>query len=123
MRLVSVSPPDIERYHLRVLLLLVPGAISYEDLLTAPDGTVCTTFQEACNKRNLLDNDNVWVSTLADAVTTQSPKQLRYLFAYMLLYCSIDDPVMLYTQFHYDLYQDYLNRLDEVSTVQAFAKT
>ena len=112
-RLVSVSPRDIERYHLRVLLLMVPGATSYEYLRTSADGTVCSTFLEACNKRHLLDNDTAWVATLTDAVNSQSPKQIRRLFAYMLLYCNISDPVMLFTQFYADFFEDYLLHLPE----------
>jgi ATP-dependent DNA helicase PIF1 len=123
-RLVNVSPRDVERYHLRILLLLVPGPTSYDSLKTAPDGTVCSTFLEACNKRHLLDNDTVWVETLNDAVLSDSPKQLRRLFAYMLLYCNISDPLFLYTQFVFDLCQDYSfgNRSDDEAQQRALYK-
>ncbi|KAI3418157.1 hypothetical protein GPALN_010373 [Globodera pallida] len=50
--MVKVSPADPERYHLRLLLLHVKGACSYDELKTIRnlDGSVkvCTTFAEAC---------------------------------------------------------------------------
>ena len=74
-RLVHVSPRDRERYHLRVLLLNVPGATSFNDLLTF-DNIVYTSFQQVCKARHLIDDDAVWERTLQEAITADSPKQL-----------------------------------------------
>lgn len=52
-RMYSVSPKDIERFHLRMLLNHVPGACSFEDLRTF-DGVIYETFKEACRARQLL---------------------------------------------------------------------
>ena len=82
----------------------------------APDNLVCSTFLEACNKRGLLDNDTIWVQTLTEAAAMNTPNRLRYLFAYLLLYSNVSDPVALYTQFHYDLMHDFL-RNDPDETV------
>ncbi|CEP09067.1 hypothetical protein, partial, partial [Parasitella parasitica] len=45
-RMYTVSPRDIEKYHLRLLLLHVPGATSYESLRTV-NGVLHNTFQAA----------------------------------------------------------------------------
>ena len=48
----SVSPRHPEQFHLRTLLLHVPGAQSYQDLRTV-NGTEYATFQEACTALGL----------------------------------------------------------------------
>ena len=46
-------PRDHERFHLRLLLLHVPGATGYDDLKTV-NGVVHNTFKEACVARGLI---------------------------------------------------------------------
>ncbi|CAF3519677.1 unnamed protein product [Rotaria sp. Silwood1] len=52
-RMYSISPSDVERYHLRLLLLHTPGACSFDDLKTVDD-QVCQTFMEVAKRRGLL---------------------------------------------------------------------
>ncbi|GFW80474.1 ATP-dependent DNA helicase [Trichonephila clavipes] len=66
-RLYSVSPKDIELFHLRMLLFPVPGAKSFEELKTY-EGVVMTSFKEACRAGNLLE-DNEWRNCLREACT------------------------------------------------------
>ena len=56
-RMHSVSPTDTEKFHLRLLLLHVPGAMSYTDLKTV-NGVDCASFQDACIQSHLLADDN-----------------------------------------------------------------
>lgn len=79
-RMYSVSPKDEERFFLRLLLLHVPGAKSYEDLKTV-NGIEASTFKEACLNLNLLESDKVWDDTLREASTYKMPRQMRLLFA------------------------------------------
>ncbi|UYV80906.1 hypothetical protein LAZ67_19002143 [Cordylochernes scorpioides] len=65
-RMCSVNPKDSERYHLRLLLLHVAGAQSFEDLRTVED-IICSTFKEAAQRRELLADDSEWDSCLAEA--------------------------------------------------------
>ncbi|XP_018574798.1 uncharacterized protein LOC108913690, partial [Anoplophora glabripennis] len=55
-RMYSVSIRNQELYYLRLLLLHVPGASSYEEL-RALNGVIYDTFKEACQHRNLLADD------------------------------------------------------------------
>ena len=71
----SVSPGDVERFHLRILLLHCPGAQSFEDLRTV-DGTLAETFKEACALRNLIQDDTEWDQILAKSVAFEMPYQL-----------------------------------------------
>ena len=75
-RLYSVSPRDVKRFHLRILLLSVKGPQSFEDLRTV-DGVVYNSFKEAAIRRNLVNNDGEWVRFLAEASLTHMPVQLR----------------------------------------------
>ena len=56
-RLSHVFPLDSERYHLRILLLHVAGATSFDDLLTY-ENRHHDYFQEACKARHLIDDDS-----------------------------------------------------------------
>ena len=105
-RMYSVSPRDIERFHLRLLLLHVPGAISFEDLRTV-NGEVFETFQEAADKHNLLANDNEWMRCLDEAAGVDMPSQLRQTFALICAFNKPENPVQLYQQFENVLIEDF----------------
>jgi len=62
-----VNPKDIERFYLRLLLLHVSGAQSFNDLKTVND-LVYSTFLEAAKARNLIITDNEWDKCLNEAV-------------------------------------------------------
>ena len=85
-RMCSVSPADIERFHLRLLLLHVTGATSFDNLKTV-EGEVCSTFKEAARRLHLLADDTEWDQCLSEASTFQMPKQLRQLFATICVFC------------------------------------
>ena len=59
----TVSVKEEERFYLRILLLHVPGATSFEFLRTV-DNIVYNTLKEAAFKRHLLNPDEEWDSTL-----------------------------------------------------------
>ena len=52
----STSPFNGERYYLRLLLTVVRGARSFEDLRTV-DGVKCPTFKAACIALRLLEDN------------------------------------------------------------------
>ena len=54
--MVYVGPTAREKFHLRMLLMVVKGPRSFDDLKTV-DGHICDTFHEACLKRGLLEDD------------------------------------------------------------------
>eukprot|EP00118_Oscarella_pearsei_P008368 m.42686 g.42686 ORF g.42686 m.42686 type:complete len:215 (+) comp33376_c0_seq1:836-1480(+) len=65
-RVYTVHPNNTETYHLRLLLHVVPGPTSLQDLRTF-DGTLYDTCQEVCKQRGLLENDNYWKLALTEA--------------------------------------------------------
>ena len=71
-RMYSVSPRDREKYCLRLLLLHVRGATSYEDLRSV-NGVVLGSFQEACIAKGLMENDQEWDRAIQEAISLWMP--------------------------------------------------
>ncbi|UYV67664.1 hypothetical protein LAZ67_5001520 [Cordylochernes scorpioides] len=90
-RVYTVHPSNAECYYLRMLLHVVKGPQSFEAIKTV-NGQICQTYREACFKLGLLENDQHWDNTLAEASETCHPKQIRTLFAIILTTCSPSDP-------------------------------
>ncbi len=106
-RMYSVHPRAGERYYLRVLLLYVTGAQSYEDIRTF-DGEICDTFRAACLRRGLLDDDKEWDRCLEESAFNDMPKRMRFLFATILSHCEPAEPLTLWMKFKRDLCHDFL---------------
>ncbi|XP_074115113.1 uncharacterized protein LOC141537831 [Cotesia typhae] len=85
-RLYTVHPKQRECFYLRLLLVNVPGPTSFEFLRTVK-GRVFNTYQDACRELQLLEDDNHWDLTLADAALTSTPNNIRQLFAIILTTC------------------------------------
>ncbi|XP_043203640.1 uncharacterized protein LOC122371383 [Amphibalanus amphitrite] len=112
-RVVSLTPRHGDVFYLRVLLHHVPGATTFAELRTV-DGQVCGTHQEACRRRGLLQDDQEWAETLAEAVRTQRPGQLRQLFVVLLLFCAPADPATLLHRFQAAMGEDFARRHPEL---------
>ena len=91
----SVSPTEPEKFYLRLLLLHVPGARSYEELRTI-DGELCESFRTACIQLHLLADDTEYANAIQEASQFQMPRQLRMMFATICAYCQLSDPVGLW---------------------------
>ncbi|KAJ8976679.1 hypothetical protein NQ317_004763 [Molorchus minor] len=118
VRLYAVNYRNQELYCLRLLLLHVRGALSFENLRSV-DGNVCATFAEACRRRNLLANDEEWQHTLREACQREMPHQLRELFAYMLIYCEIANKLALWEEFTDFFIEDFTRRnIDRDQAIQ-----
>ncbi|GFQ97771.1 ATP-dependent DNA helicase [Trichonephila clavata] len=60
---------------------------------------LCATFREACQKLNLLENDNHWDISLAVASNTAQPQQIRTLFSIILTTCFPANPKDLWEKY------------------------
>lgn len=60
-----VSPSQGQLYYLRVLLNKIKGSRSYDDIKTV-DGIVQSSFEEACYKLGLLDDDKEYIEGLKE---------------------------------------------------------
>nr|GAT43574.1 transcriptional factor B3 [Mycena chlorophos] len=99
-----------ERFYMRTLLTVVKGARSFEDLRTY-NGTVHSTFLQACLARGLLEDDGEWRQCLQEAGEMQMGTWLRQLFATLLVFCKPSQPGLLWAEFRENICDDLLHRL------------
>jgi hypothetical protein len=86
-RMYFVHVASGERFYLRLLLTMVAGVTSFENLRTI-DGVVYPTFQAACDAMGLLQDDQEWDACLREACVDQNADQLKKLFVILLLFCA-----------------------------------
>lgn len=116
-RMYTVGPHDVERYHLRLLLLHVKREKSYEDLKTV-NGRICDTFVEAAQEAGLLFDDQEYARCLLEVVGFQLP--IRNVFATLLTFCAVSSPQQLWERFKPALSEDFF-RTTGAETAEAFA--
>jgi hypothetical protein len=85
-----VHPSTGEQYYLRMLLLSVKVATSYEDL-RFHNNTCHPMFKEACKSRGLLGDDQEWYNAFDEAAAWATSGQLRKLFVTMIPFCQVGD--------------------------------
>jgi hypothetical protein len=78
-----------------MLLNCVKCATSYEHLQIV-DGTEHDTFKDACIAMDLLTYDNEWHQALEEAGLWASGRELRDMFASMLMFCEVTNPRQLW---------------------------
>lgn len=105
-RMYPVNMRDTERYFLRLLLLHVTGATSFDALRTF-NGQIFPTFYEAALARGLTMNESVWDDTLNDAAYSSMPRQLRELFAYICVFEGFADARDLWNKHRENLVEDF----------------
>jgi len=99
----GVSHHNGELFALRLLLSVVKGATSFEDLATC-DGDIHTTFRSACFARGMMADDTELIATFEEIIeTTVSVDLLRKYFVTMLLHGGPHDPRALFDRFVDDL--------------------
>jgi hypothetical protein len=91
-RLIYVHPASGELFYLRMLLFHQRGCKSFEDIRTTGD-TIHPTFRAACEHLGLLGDDDEWYDAFSEAATWASPAELRNLFAHMLIFCDVTNPL------------------------------
>ncbi|KAM0824662.1 hypothetical protein ACQ4PT_070045 [Festuca glaucescens] len=104
-------PPNVgECYYLRMLLMYVKGAESYEDVRTFED-VVYETFKEACAARGLVGDDEEWFKAFDEAVRWGMGGQLRALFVMMFMYCGIANELAFFEKYWRPMSDDILYSL------------
>ena len=109
-RMYFVPAREGERYYIRLLLTVVRGPCSFEDLRTV-EGHTYPTFREACQAHGLLDDDGEWRSCLDDAATFKHAHALRCLFVLIITDCAPVAPDELWEHAKVDLSDDLRHHL------------
>ena len=107
-RMYQVQPSQPEKFSLRMLLLHCPGALSFQDLRTVEDHEY-PTFQDAARAMGLLQDDTELRRCLEEAHLMQMPRQMRALFATILLFNPPSDPNRLFLDFQEAMSEDFVN--------------
>jgi len=106
-RMYYVCPKERERFYLRLLLLHVKGAKSF-NYLKLYDNHLFDTFEESCRARGLLIDDTEWDNTLNEATIFASPIQIRNLFTTILGSCDPSDPIELWETYKTSMCEDFM---------------
>jgi len=99
-----------DRYYLRLLLTVVRGAKSFEDLRTV-DGIQCETFKGACIALRLLEDDGQWIAMFRDAQEFMTGSAFRHLFALALQHTTITNPLAIWEEFRESFCDDLAHLL------------
>ncbi|KAL7296821.1 hypothetical protein TKK_0010218 [Trichogramma kaykai] len=110
-RMYTVNPSQIELFHLRILLLHIKGATSFDDLKTV-NGVVHDTFSAACLAHGFIEDDEEWTRAMTEASTFMMPKQLRRLYVRILIHCNPIHPDKLWNDFKNAMSEDFLKHYD-----------
>lgn len=109
-RMYYIAPNSGDCYYLRMLLMYVKGAESYQDVRTF-EGVVYNTFKEACAARGLVGDDEEWFKAFDEAVHWGMGGQLRALFVMMFMYCGIGDELGFFEKYWRPMSDDILYNL------------
>ncbi|XP_076058630.1 uncharacterized protein LOC143035649 [Oratosquilla oratoria] len=107
----SASPRNAEKFHLRMLLLHVPGATSFDDLKTV-GGEQLPTFKDACIRLQLLEDDNELEMALSEAAINQMPRQLLNMFAMICSFNTPQNALHLWNDNKHLMIEDFLCQYD-----------
>ena len=97
-RMYTVGVHDLERFYLRLNLLHVAGAKSFEDLRTV-NNIQYLTFKEAAFHRNLISSDEEWDRCLEEASHFHMPMQIRHKFAFICVFCVPHNALQLWEKY------------------------
>ncbi|KAL7294873.1 hypothetical protein TKK_0011797 [Trichogramma kaykai] len=111
-RMYSVSPTQTELFHLRILLMRVKGATSFDHLKTV-NGVVHESFTSACLALGLIENDEEWSNSMREAAVFMMPKQLRNLYVRILIHCNPLDPLKLWNDYKNMMSEDFARNYNQ----------
>ena len=115
-RMYFVGPSGSKRFYLQMLLTIVKGSTSFEELHTW-DGIVHPNFKSACIACGLLDSDEQWDRSLTETALWQGGFQLHELFVCILLHCQPADALRLWRNHSANLSDDCRHRLQTIHQI------
>ncbi|XP_057456739.1 uncharacterized protein LOC130747739 isoform X2 [Lotus japonicus] len=116
-RLNWVPPISGELFYLRMMLAVVKGPCSYEDIRTVGD-ILHPTFREACFAMGFLEDDREYIAAIKEAKDWGPGHYLRKLFLRLLISNSITRPEKVWQQTWQWLSEDVLYQQRKLSNIQ-----
>lgn len=93
-----MNPNQTERYYLRLLLLHVRGAQSFNDLKIY-EGITYKTYLETAKARYLVTDDKEMEICLEEAILLKFPNELCHMFAYICVFCLPSNAAALWEKY------------------------
>ncbi|OBZ85838.1 hypothetical protein A0J61_06114, partial [Choanephora cucurbitarum] len=112
-RMYYCTPTAGERFFLRLLLIVVRGPTSFQDLRTV-NSVVFDTFREACQALHLIEDDQEWFKCFPEAVVFVSGSSLRSLLISALLFQELNQPAALWNEFCLSICDDHDVRMRQL---------
>ena len=109
-RVYSAHPGEGPCFYLRMLFNHVTGCMSFVDVRTLPDGTVCDTYKEAALRRGLLEDDQEVYQCWPEAAISSMTSQLRQLFVTIRLFVGPYITLALWDKYKAFFAEDFLCR-------------
>lgn len=106
-RIHDIGSAFSEVFALRMLLLNIRGPTSFENIRTI-NTVVYRTFREAAQALNLIRNDDAFYRTFDDLATLRMPRQLRMLFAHMLISFTIVSALTFWNRYKLQMIGDFV---------------
>ncbi|GFU59942.1 ATP-dependent DNA helicase [Trichonephila clavipes] len=85
---------------------------AYPEIKKDQEYIVQPSFQAACKALGLLEDDAHWNSTLEEASISESPNKIRKLFAIILVFCQVGDPMKLWEKHRDSLSEDVKKQIE-----------
>lgn len=105
-RMYPISAYQVELFAIRTLLLNVPGIKGWEHMRTV-NGILYPTFKEACQKLNLMRDDQVYIAVFDEMKNMNTPGAFRKLFCSTILMAVVTDSMVFWEKYKMDLIIDY----------------
>ena len=110
---ISLNHYQREKFFLRLLLHHVPGAKCFEDLRTIdnPNGEkeICGTFQDACIKRHLTENDEEAENAMSTAFNNiKNDQVLKNFYVMLMIHQMAASPWTIFQKFKSELCSDQM---------------
>ena len=114
-RMYSTRPTQTELFYLRLLLLTVKGAKSFESHRNVND-EIHNTFVATCVALGLINDDDEWQRAVNKVEIWMMPRQLRRMFIRILIHCQPFHPENLWKKFKDAMLQDFLRHMETPQT-------
>ncbi|GKA41917.1 DNA helicase [Tanacetum coccineum] len=118
-RLSYVHPNSGELFYFWMLLSHQKGCKSPNEVRTV-NGYVFPTYRAACEALSLLGDDKEWDIALDESIVSASSAELRTLFAQILIYCDVSNPLKLWTKYWKAMKDDIPAKVSEATSILNF---
>ncbi|GJV76911.1 DNA helicase [Tanacetum coccineum] len=115
-RLSYVHPNSGEPFYFRMLVSHQKGCKSPTEVRTV-HGYVFPTYKAACEALGLLGDDKEWDIALDESIMSASSVELRTLFAQILIYCDVSNPLKLRTKYWTAMKDDIPAKVSEATGI------